>query len=171
MEVPANTAVVNEKIETFLAHDETLFDFVLASHVFIHVRNVPDVLAALWGRVVSGGRMAIVMLNGHSAYRDFVWEFAPDVNPDLSTSGYKSSHLEKDMDELRLPWRRNVITTSLVAPSVDEFLSISSMHFNTEADDLSDDLVARMRAHLEPHLTEDGEVNLDVQHGIYVIER
>lgn len=168
---PANTTVVNEKVESFLARDETLFDFVLASHVFIHVTNVPAVLAALWERVKSGGRMAIVMLNSHSAYRDFVWEFAPEVNPQLSVSGYKSDHLERDMDDLRLPWRRNVITTSLVAPSIEDFLSISSMHFNCEANNLNDDLVVRMREHLQQHLTDTGEVLLDVQHGIYVIER
>jgi hypothetical protein len=125
--------------------------------VFIYIKHPKEIIDKLILSLKSGGRLIIVMLNRQSDYVRYSSTFRNRIleNPER-TAEITWQEIGQIFEEKLSNVLISNIDSTVSAPSLDDFLSISDFIFNHSTSDLPSDIEKEAREYLSKFQTKEG---------------
>ena len=164
-----NATVIKTKAEVSRSSGG-LFDLIVASHVFIYVTHPLDTISKLCALLHEGGRFVIIMLDRNCSYLRFVDSFSNEVIGNKVDRGeVQWGDVVAYAEAQRMLFQVIDVSSSIIAPSINDFLSMNDFHFNTDVSSLTEPVLSKMQQYLKEHIS-DNCLRIDVGHKMIVVE-
>lgn len=152
----------NTSIESFV--DLETYDFIVASHVFIYIKNPEQILQKIYQALNSNGLIIIIMLDKTGEYLKYIDAFASKINVKLTETGeYRWENIIDYLGKQKITYLLKDIDTSITAPSLQDFMSINDFHFNTDVSHLSQRTLEEMSCYLKKY-SSNNQFEIQVRH-------
>ncbi len=165
----SQATIYNTSIESFV--DLETYDFIVASHVFIYIKNPEQILQKLYQALNSNGLIIIIMLDKTGEYLKYIDTFASRVNvKQTKKDEYRWENIIDYLGKHKIAYLLKEIDTSISAPSLQDFMSINDFHFNTDVSHLSQLTLEEMSSYLKRYLT-NNQFEIQVRHKFILINK